>query len=104
MSALSKEKEFAQELLSDFKERMHITHSSEDDTLKRMLESSAVAIAKLVGASSFDGSLAELTMERALYVYNDALDEFRKAYADEIEDLYLSNLIMASEEKKHASQ
>lgn len=76
---------FAGENLQAFKERMRITSEDEDERLKRMLASSIVATTSLVGATELDEMLTELTFERARYVYHDALDEFQKNYADEIE-------------------
>lgn len=76
---------FAVENLQAFKERMRITSEDEDERLKRMLTSSIVATTSLVGATELDEMLTELTFERARYVYHDALDEFQKNYADEIE-------------------
>jgi hypothetical protein len=77
--------EFAKNELQAFKERMRITSEDEDGRLKRMLASSIVATTSLVGATELDEMLTELTFERARYVYHDALDEFQKNYADEIE-------------------
>lgn len=48
---MKKAAEYAASKLENFKERMRITHESEDDKLIRMLTSSALAIATLVGAS-----------------------------------------------------
>lgn len=76
---------FAEENLPAFKDRMRITSEDEDERLKRMLTSSIVATTSLVGATELDDLLTELTFERARYVYHDALDEFQKNYADEIE-------------------
>lgn len=76
---------FAGENLKAFKDRMRITSGDEDERLKRMLASSIVATTSLVGATELDEMLTELTFERARYVYHDALDEFQKNYADEIE-------------------
>lgn len=82
--------EFAEECLSDFKVRMRINHDEEDKNLKQMLASSILAIQSLVGAIEVTDRVKELTFERARYLYHDALDEFRKNYSDEIEDLYLT--------------
>lgn len=76
---------FVDENLQAFKDRMHITSGDEDKRLRRMLASSIVATTSLVGATELDEMLTELTFERARYVYHDALDEFQKNYADEIE-------------------
>lgn len=77
--------EFVEKNLQAFKDRMRITSGDEDERLKRMLASSIVATTSLVGATELDEMLTELTFERARYVYHDALDEFQKNYADEIE-------------------
>lgn len=76
---------FVDKNLQAFKDRMRITSGDEDERLKRMLASSIVATTSLVGATELDEMLTELTFERARYVYHDALDEFQKNYADEIE-------------------
>ena len=76
---------FVDKNLQAFKDRMRITSGDEDERLKRMLASSIVATTSLVGATELDDLLTELTFERARYVYHDALDEFQKNYADEIE-------------------
>lgn len=76
---------FAEKNLQAFKDRMRITSEDEDERLRRMLASSIVATTSLVGATELDEMLTELTFERARYVYHDALDEFQKNYADEIE-------------------
>lgn len=76
---------FADEQLVAFKERMRITSADEDDNLKKMLSSSIVAVALLVGADEIDDMLVELAFERSRYVYHDALDEFQTNYANEIE-------------------
>ncbi|HFI0791128.1 TPA: hypothetical protein ACGO62_001136 [Streptococcus suis] len=94
--------EFAEKHLEDFKKRMHITHTSEDKNFTRILTDCAIAIAVRVGADKFDEDILELVLERALYVCNDALDEFQMAYEDEIETLYLVNMILAREESGDA--
>ena len=76
---------FVEDNLPAFKERMRITSEDEDGRLKKMLTSSIVATTSLVGATELHEMLTELTFERARYVYHDALDEFQKNYADEIE-------------------
>lgn len=76
---------FVDKNLQAFKDRMRITSGDEDERLRRMLTSSIVATTSLVGATELDEMLTELTFERARYVYHDALDEFQKNYADEIE-------------------
>ncbi|WP_421426055.1 hypothetical protein [Streptococcus suis] len=101
---MKKAAEYATSKLENFKERMRITHEIEDDKLIRMLTSSALAIATLVGASSFDDTIEELVLERAMYLYHDSLDEFQKNYSDEIEILYLRNMIIANEGSDDATE
>lgn len=84
---------FVDKNLQAFKDRMRITSEDEDERLKRMLTSSIVATTSLVGATELDDLLTELTFERARYVYHDALDEFQKNYADEIELQTFLNLL-----------
>lgn len=78
---------FADENLQDFKDRMRIYTEDEKElgNLKRMLSSSIMAVALLVGSTEVDEMLTELAFERARYVYHDALDEFQTNYANEIE-------------------
>lgn len=88
---------FAGEHLKSLKDRLRILHDTENDYLTRLLASSVIAVAKLVGSATLDKSLVELSCERAVFTYNDALDEFTSLYASEIEDLYLTNLIKSRE-------
>jgi hypothetical protein len=91
--------EFANGQLTAFKERMRITSDDEDGNLKKMLSSSIVAVALLVGADEIDDMLVELAFERARYVYHDALDEFQTNYANEIE---LQAMVHSLKEAEHA--
>lgn len=90
---------FADGQLDAFKNRMRITSTDEDDNLKKMLSSSIVAVALLVGADEIDDMLVELAFERARYVYHDALDEFQTNYANEIE---LQAMVHSLKEAEHA--
>ena len=78
---------------------MRIPSDDEDDNLKKMLSSSIVAVALLVGADEIDDMLVELAFERARYVYHDALDEFQTNYANEIE---LQAMVHSLKEAEHA--
>lgn len=84
------------EFLKEFKDRMHITHSSEDDNLKRLLSFSIVAIKSncgpfdINGESNIDLRAKELVMERTRYVYNDALEYFEDNFLSELNSLGLS--------------
>lgn len=77
------------QLLTDFKLRMKIYHSSEDETLKDILGASLSNIRRLIG--DFDPDQCqegkELVFERGRYAYNDALEYFYDNFQQRIMDL-----------------
>lgn len=83
-------------LLDEFKERMHISHSSEDDNLKRLLSFSISAIKSSCGEFDINGEkdtdqrAKELIFERTRYAYNDALEYFDDNFLSQITSLGLS--------------
>ncbi|HGA4605485.1 TPA: hypothetical protein ACISSR_000168 [Streptococcus pyogenes] len=94
--------EVTNKYLAAFKTRMRIFDSDEEDkNVSSMLSASIKAVANLTGATEASEELLELAFERARYVYYDALDEFQKNYADEIETLYLTNKYKDIEELSH---
>ena len=80
------------ELLQEFKERMHITHDIEDENLKRLLSFSIVDLTAKCG--SFDPieneKAKELVFERTRYSYNDALEFFDANFLSLITSLGIS--------------
>ncbi|WP_347107148.1 phage gp6-like head-tail connector protein [Lacticaseibacillus rhamnosus] len=73
-------------LLTDFKARMSIYHSSEDAELKNMLKASYDAVNRMTGVSDITNTqFKELVIERTRYVYNDQVEFF--------EDNFLSTII-----------
>lgn len=73
-------------LLTEFKARMSIYHSSEDDELKKMLQASYDAVNRMTGVSDIkNAQFKELVIERTRYVYNDQVEFF--------EDNFLSTII-----------
>lgn len=73
-------------LLTEFKARMSIYHSSEDDELKNMLQASYDAIDRMTGVSDITNvQFKELVIERTRYAYNDQVEFF--------EDNFLSTII-----------
>lgn len=66
------------ELLQEFKERMHITHDVEDENLKRLLSFSVVDLTQKCGPFDLttNEKAKELVFERTRYAYNDALEFF----------------------------
>lgn len=78
------------ELLDTFKVRMKIFHSSEDDYLTSVLETSELDILSLVGQDAKeDKRTTELIMERSRYVYNDSLEFFYDNFQQRILDISL---------------
>lgn len=73
-------------LLTDFKSRMSIYHSSEDAELQNMLQASYDAVNRMTGVSDItNNQFKELVIERTRYVYNDQAEFF--------EDNFLSTII-----------
>jgi hypothetical protein len=81
-----------EQILSDFKARMKISHAAEDETLTEILKTSYADIRGLVG--NFDINTfrqgKELVFERSRYVYNDALEFFYDNFQQRIIDISLT--------------
>lgn len=83
------------DLLKEFKERMRISHSIEDDNLERLLSFSISYIESkcgkfdLKGNEDFDKRAKELVFERTRYAYNDALEYFEDNFLSEVFSLGL---------------
>lgn len=92
--------DISNDILKEFKERMKIMHSTEDDNLKRLLSSSLVALNNSCGEFGFDNVMGkELVYERARYAYNDLLEFFIDNFLTDINNLSLS-LFNAKEEQE----
>lgn len=78
------------DMVDEFKNRMHITHSAEDDNLKNMLSFSVAAITSDCGVfdmtsdENADQQAKELVFERTRYAYNDALEYFHDNFLMDI--------------------
>ncbi|MFF5513025.1 phage gp6-like head-tail connector protein [Staphylococcus capitis] len=83
------------ELLKEFKERMHIFHDAEDESLKKILNKSYFAIQSICGEFDLKDDVIgqELVMERSRYVYNEQLQFFHKNYATALMDFGLANQV-----------
>lgn len=80
-----------QEMVEQFKDRMHISHSAEDDNLRQMLSFSISAIKHNVGEFDEDNNRAkELVFERTRYAYNDALEYFEDNFLSDLTGLGIS--------------
>lgn len=81
------------EILNEFKERMKISHSGEDNNLKRLLSTSLTALNQSCGTFRLDNVQGkELVFERARYAYNDSLEFFADNFLTEIVNLSISLL------------
>lgn len=80
------------DIVEQFKDRMHITHSAEDDNLRRLLSFSVLALQDLCGDFDIKENerAKELVFERTRYAYNDALEYFEDNFLSEINNLGLS--------------
>ncbi|MGF2048124.1 hypothetical protein ACQUET_05215 [Lactococcus lactis] len=87
--------------LKSFKQRMRINTEDPDEitNLTKMLIASYTSILRLIGVSdATDPEVEELIYERSRYTYNDALDEFKENYSQNIRDVFLANQPEESEE------
>lgn len=80
------------DLLTEFKERMKIFHTTEDDNLIRILESSKEYIDSRCGVSADTNQQAkELVLERSRYAYNDSVEYFEDNFLSQILSLSFDN-------------
>lgn len=88
------------DMVEEFKDRMHISHSGEDDNLKRLLSFSISALQETCGQFDVDESqlAKELVFERTRYAYNDAVEYFEDNFLSQINGLGLSLVFKESEE------
>ncbi len=82
------------DLLKEFKNRMHIFHDGEDDNLKQLLSFSIAFIESRIGEFDIDDhkKAKELIFERTRYAYNDALEYFEDNFLSEILSLSIESL------------
>ena len=88
--------ELATKELDNFKKRMKIFGTSEDENLENILSSSFVRISQLVGPydPNNDLNFIELVFERSRYAYNDSIEYFEGNFQSFILDYSLQNMIM----------
>jgi len=82
-------------ILEEFKDRMHITHSSEDGNLSFLLQSSYADIKQKCGEFDIQENVRgkELVFERARYAYNDALEYFDDNFLSQINSFSFSLML-----------
>lgn len=82
---------------------MHISHSGEDDNLKRLLSFSISAIRSkcghfdIKGTTDIDNRARELALERARYSYNDAVEYFDENFLSDINGLAIDIALQEGE-------
>lgn len=88
------EKVISDEILQQFKDRMHLG-DDEDDNLRRILFASNQALIKVCGNYdlNIDEVFKELIFERARYVYNDALEYFNQNFLSQINSLSIEKAL-----------
>ncbi|USK56572.1 hypothetical protein LIS82_08915 [Cytobacillus solani] len=79
------------EILKEFKERMHLG-DHEDDSLRRILSASIADLIRVCGGYDIntDEVFKELVFERSRYVYNDSLEFFHMNFLTQINNLSLA--------------
>lgn len=82
-------------LLEEFKQRMHIFHNAEDESLMNILRKSYMAIQATCGEFNINETEIgqELVLERSRYVYNEQLQFFHKNFSTLLHDFGIANLI-----------
>lgn len=67
--------------LTELKNRLHISHKSEDASLSSILDTSLLAVSRLVGfADTEDAEFNDLVLNRARYEYYDEGEYFEDNY------------------------
>ncbi|MGY3717185.1 phage gp6-like head-tail connector protein [Sutcliffiella cohnii] len=99
--------EITQDLLQEFKDRMHISHN-EDNNLKQLLSFSITNIKSscgefdIYGEKDTDIRAKELVFERTRYAYNDAVEYFEDNFLSQITSLGL-DIAFAKEDDANAT-
>ena len=80
------ENEITETHLDELKERLHITHRSEDERLKRMIRESHLDVQSKTGPFDLDEYTRgrELVYERCRYSYNDAVEYFDDNFTSQL--------------------
>ncbi|MGD6873014.1 phage gp6-like head-tail connector protein [Sutcliffiella horikoshii] len=96
--------EVTDQLLQEFKERMHISHD-EDNNLKRLLSFSMAYVKSKVKNIDIETNLQakELVIERTRYAYNDTLEYFENNFISQINSLILEAAMDEMEENEDAT-
>ncbi|EGQ0288906.1 phage gp6-like head-tail connector protein [Staphylococcus pseudintermedius] len=84
------------DILRQFKSRMHIFHSAEDERLRNDLQISYEILQRDYGEFDIFTNIMgkELVFERTRYVYNEQLQYFLKNFSTELVNFGLENVVM----------
>lgn len=87
-------------ILEEFKERMHL-EGDEDKNLTRILNTSVKVLIGMCGDHDIenDDLFKELVFERARYVYNDAVEYFKRNFLTEINNLAMASAFKEMDEE-----
>lgn len=83
--------DISEELLKQFKSKLHILHDDEDDNLIRLLSFSYEILCEKCGFFDIDNNEQgkSLVFERARYEYNDKLEFFDTNFIGEMSSLLI---------------
>lgn len=83
--------DISDDLLKQFKDKLHILHDDEDDNLKRLLSFSYEILCEKCGFFDIDNNEQgkSLVFERARYEYNDKLEYFDTNFLGEMSSLLI---------------
>lgn len=83
--------DISDDLLKQFKDKLHILHDDEDDNLKRLLSFSYEILCEQCGFFDIDNNEQgkSLVFERARYEYNDKLEYFDTNFLGEMSSLLI---------------
>ncbi|HAM1838872.1 TPA: phage gp6-like head-tail connector protein [Listeria monocytogenes] len=97
--------EVSDDLLKKFKERMHISHNSEDSNLKELLSFSIADLQEKCGLFNVDEHVRarELVIDRTRYAYNDSIEFFDENFQSQITSLGFSLYVAESGESDEVS-
>lgn len=83
--------DISDDLLKQFKDKLHILHDDEDDNLKRLLSFSYEILCEKCGFFDINNNEQgkSLVFERARYEYNDKLEYFDTNFLGEMSSLLI---------------
>ena len=90
----------SEEVLEDFKRRLRITHSSENEMITLLLEQSYADIQYKCGHFNLEENIRgkELVIERTRYLYHDAVEYFEDRFVNQIHSLGIELSVNGSED------